>query len=92
MYGEDGTSINSLNIIENLIINLANKLKNRIHILIKFKDSNFKYEEKFFNFEDKLSKLNNVEIVKNENINSAHIISISDIVIGSQSTIIEVFN
>ena len=89
LYGEDGTSINSLNIIENLIINLANKLKNRIHILIKFKDSNFKYEEKFFNFEDKLSKLNNVEIVKNENINSAHIISISDIVIGSQSTIIE---
>ena len=89
MYGEDGTSIHSLNATENLILRLANKLKNRIHILIKFKDSNFKHEEKFFNFENRLTKFNNVEIVKNENINSANIISISDIVIGSQSTIIE---
>ncbi len=89
LYGESGTSIHSLNAIEKLILRLANKLDNRIHILIKFKDSNFKNEEKFFNFENRLSKFNNVEIVKNESINSANIISISDIVIGSQSTIIE---
>ena len=89
LYGEDGTSIKSLWNFENLICNLEKKLKNRTHILVKFKDKNFIYQEEFLKFEERLKKFNNVEIIKSDNINSANIISVSDIVIGSQSTIIE---
>ena len=83
LYGEDGTSIKSLWNFENLICNLEKKLKNRIHILVKFKDKNFTYQEEFLKFEERLKKFNNVEIIKSDNINSANIISVSDIVIGS---------
>ena len=89
LYGEDGTSIKSLWNFENLICNLEKKFKDRIHILVKFKDKNFTYQEEFLKFEERLKKYNNVEIIKSDNINSANIISVSDIVIGSQSTIIE---
>ena len=89
LYGEDGTSIKSLWNFENLICNLEKKFKDRIHILVKFKDKNFTYQEEFLKFEERLKKFNNVEIIKSDNINSANIISVSDIVIGSQSTIIE---
>lgn len=89
LYGEDGTSTKTLFIFEKLLIDIEKKMKNSFFILIKFKDSKILKHNEFFEFERRLKRFDNVEIIKDKKLNSANIISLSDIVIGSQSTIIE---
>ena len=89
LYGEDGTSFQSLNDVVKLIIRLQKLCEKKIHILIKFKDEKFLNHKIFNIFEKKINEFTNVEFIKSKNISSANLISISDIILGKQSTIIE---
>jgi hypothetical protein len=89
LYGEDGTSLESLNGVVNLIIELQKVCENKIYILIKFKDEKFFNHNSFYIFEKKINEFANVEFIKSKNISSANLISISDIILGKQSTIVE---
>ena len=89
LYGEDGTSFQSLNGVENLIVKLQKLSKKKIYILIKFKNEKFLHHQRFNIFEKKINEFANVEFIKSKNISSANLISISDIILGKQSTIIE---
>ena len=88
LYGEDGTSIKSnLEFVETLV--RLSDILNDVFFLVKFKDKNFIKFNCFKKLNNETNKRNNIEIIKDERISSGNLISLSDIVVGKQSTIME---
>lgn len=89
LYGEDGTSIKSLIDLKGVISNLSNKYKKKVFIFVKFKHDGIFNNVHIKNLKEILNKIDNVKVLDDKKITSANLISLSDIIIGKQSTIIE---
>ena len=88
LNGEDGTSIESNLELANTILNFS-KTFEKVFFIIKFKDENYKKFKTYKKLLDHTNHKSNLEIIQDDKLSSANIISQSDIVIGKQSTIIE---